>query len=162
MTLPAPFRGYPAIFPSHSRRARRYALRDDCFAGPAGAPALRRLRVIYVLPGEDLAVYSGPPPAGTELELRPVYAFSAEELPAVPTGRVFVQSSKAGDLAQRVARLGYRIESVPQYAPHAAWLVAADGAVATALRNVEALIALDGIDSVEPQMLSPAAPRGAL
>lgn len=112
------------------------------------------------LPGEDLAVFAGPPPADVDAEVRPVYAFSETELPAVPTGRVFVQHEAEVDLAERVKGPGYEVESVPPWAPQAAWLVATDGSIATALQNLEALMTLDGIVSVEPQMLRPAARRG--
>jgi hypothetical protein len=66
---------------------------------------------------------------------------------------------KGFDLEQRVAAVEYRIESVPAYAPHAAWLIARDGEISTALAGLESLIALDGLASVEPQMLRPVSRR---
>ena len=63
-------------------------------------------------------------------------------------------------LAEAVTPLGYEVESVPPYAPDAAWLVASDRSIASALSNLKALMATPGLESVEPQMLRPAKSRG--
>ena len=156
--MPAYFPGYPTSFPSHSRASSRvYHLRSDCFASASDAAELRTLQVLETLPEEELTVFSGSPPA--DLDCRPVYAFSEEEPPAVPTGRVFVQCAPGASVAEVVDPLGYEVESVPAYAPQAAWLVARDHSVASALSNLPALMAAPGLDAVEPQMLRPAVLR---
>lgn len=153
----------PNSFPSHSRGgAPRYRSRSGCFAARTGAPGLEGARVLWSLRSEGLSVYAGAPPVSVAAEAacRPVYALSDDEPPAIPTGRVFVQATEGIDLAGVVAPLGFAVESVPPYAPHAAWLTASDGSIATSLANLSALMAADGIASVEPQMLRPAADRG--
>jgi hypothetical protein len=124
--------------------------------------------VLAALPAEGISVFGGSPRVlGNDVQplCRPVYSFSDAEPPAVPTGRVFVQlgkdeSRESVSLAELVGRAGYEVESVPPYAPNAAWVVASDGKIASALANLERLIATPGIESVEPQMLRPAAYRG--
>ena len=163
MTAPTPFHDYPATFASHSRAsAPRYRICADCFAGRTGVAGFEGLTVLQLLADEGLSVFAGTPPAGDELaglEPRPVYALSADDPPAVPTGRVFVQGKTEGSVAGAVTALGYVVESVPPYAPHAAWIIADNGSIATALSNLEALFELDAIVSAEPQMLRPTARR---
>jgi hypothetical protein len=43
---------------------------------------------------------------------------------------------------------------VPAYAPHAAWLEAADGSLAQALGGIARLEALSDVENVEPQWLT--------
>ncbi len=162
--MPVSFRDYPDSFPSHSRpSAPIYRMRDDCFAGLSGAAGLEGMSVLATLPAEGISVFAGPHSALTgaaEAECRPVYAFSGKVPPAIPTGRVFVQGTKDVNLAETVTPLRYEVESVPPYAPHAAWIVASDGSIASALSNLKALMAATGLESVEPQMLRPATLRG--
>jgi len=163
MSLPPPFAAYPESFLGHSEhRERRYQIRAECFACPGDVPGLAPERVLYALPAENLVVCSGTPPVVDDSERfvpRPVYALSETEPPAVPTGRVFVQAGEGFDLAERVATVGYAVESVPAYAPRSAWLVARDGEISSALAGLENLMALDGIESVEPQILRPSVRR---
>ena len=162
--MPVSFRDYPGSFPSHSRpSAQIYRMRGDCFAGLSGAAGLGGILVLATLPAEGISVFAGPHSALTvaaEAECRPVYAFSGKEPPAIPTGRVFVQGAKDVNLAETVTPLRYEVESVPPYAPHAAWIVASDRSIASALSNLKALMAVSGLESVEPQMLRPATLRG--
>jgi hypothetical protein len=164
LNVPMPFRDYPDSFPSHSRpSAQIYRMRNDCFAGHSGTAALEGISVLANLPAEGISVFAGPHSALTgaiEAECRPVYAFSRKTPPAIPTGRVFVQGAKGVNLAETVKQLRYEVESVPPYAPHAAWVVASDHSIASALSNLKALMAAAGLESVEPQMLRPAALRG--
>jgi hypothetical protein len=80
----------------------------------------------------------------------------------VPTGRVFVRFAEGTAPAQRAGDLrnaGYEIVGVPAYAPQAAWVQAINGSHAAALRGIESLRALVGVENAEPEMLSPAARR---
>jgi hypothetical protein len=138
-------------------------MRKDCFAGHSGAAALEGTSVLATLPAEGLSVFAGRHSALTgaiEAECRPVYAFSSKVPPAIPTGRVFVQGAKDVKLAEIVTPLRYEVESVPPYAPHAAWVVASDHSIASALSNLKALMSATRLESVEPQMLRPATLRG--
>lgn len=159
MCMPASFSDYPGSFPSHSRAsARVYRIRADCFAGLSGSAALEGIAVLANLPEEGISVFAQPHSAlaaASEVECRPVYAFSQDEPPAIPTGRVFVRAEPDVNLAAVVAPLGYAVESVPPYAPDAAWLVASDGSIASALSNLTALMGASGLASIEPQMLRP-------
>lgn len=157
------FRDYPLTFPASSRpSARRYRMRTDCFACPDDASHVAALPVLWSLPDEAIAVVAASP-AAIDRPLpegcRPAYAFSDAESPAIPTGRIFIQRAPTLDLADSLQPLGYDVESVPGYAPHAAWIVASDGSIASALSGLEKLFAAAGIDSVEPQMLRAAAFR---
>lgn len=164
MIIPDFFSDYPGSFPSHSRAsAREYHIRVDCFAGLSSASALQGMSILATLPAEGISVFAEPYTAmvaAPEAECRPVYALSTEEPPAIPTGRVFVEGARDVNLATLIMPLGYEVESVPAYAPHAAWLVASDGRISSALSNLQALMAATGLESVEPQMLRPASYRG--
>lgn len=162
--MSAVFDDYPESFPAHSRpSAGRYRLRRDCFACSDDASGARGLPVMAALPAEGLLLLAGRPDALRDefaSACRPVYALGDDPTAAIPTGRVFVQAAAGTDLAAVLAPLGFEIESVPPYAPHAAWIVAGDGSIATALMELDALIAAEGIESAEPQMLRPMGFRG--
>lgn len=157
------FHEYPFSFPAHSDpAARQFRMRRDCFACPDDKEELARLPVLAHLPGEGVKVVAGrldEMDRSHWADCRPVYAFSDHELPAIPTGRVFVQRAPEIDLAAILKPLNYQVESVPEYAPTAAWIVASDGSIASALSGLGRLLAADGIEAVEPQMLRPASPR---
>jgi hypothetical protein len=137
-------------------------MRRDCFAGPSDAAGLDGVSVLATLPEERVAVFDRPHSALTSIaqaEYLPVYAFSENLPPAIPTGRIFVLGAIDVNLSEIVERLGYEIESIPPYAPHSAWIVASDRSIATALSNLQDLMATTGLESVEPQMLRPSKSR---
>lgn len=81
---------------------------------------------------------------------------------AVPTGRVFVRFDERDSATRHEKELGaagYRIEQVPSYAPHAAWLRPASGSVADALRRLGGVEKLASVEHVEPQLLTTPAVR---
>lgn len=85
---------------------------------------------------------------------RPVYEIDRSGVLAYPSGSVWVRFRAGDSPSQHVAQLeaaGYRIDSIPGYAPHAAFVRADD--IATALANLEALRTIDGVEAVEPQLL---------
>jgi hypothetical protein len=92
----------------------------------------------------------------------PVYRRRPSGDVVVPTGRVLVRL-RSGDTvgAHRAAleKAGYTIESVPSYAPNAAWVRAASGRTADALGQLDALHRLPGVEHIEPQMIEAAARR---
>lgn len=92
--------------------------------------------------------------------LLPVYRLGPSGALSVPTGAVFVRFEEGAAPADRTEALqeaGYRIASVPAYAPHTAWLEERTGDLAEALAGIRRLGAIPGLVRVEPQMLSPAA-----
>lgn len=77
-----------------------------------------------------------------------------------PTGKVWVRFAKGIDARDRTADLagaGYTIETSPGYAPHGAFVVAADAA--SALKEMEKLRSLEGVEHVEPQLVQEASRR---
>jgi hypothetical protein len=133
-------------------------MRRECFAGPSDAAGLDGISVLATLPEEGVSVFVRPHSALTSVadaECRPVYAFSENQPPAIPTGRIFVQGAIGVNLGETVTPLGYEVESVPPYASNSAWIVASDRSIATALSNLQDLMAATGLESVEPQMLRP-------
>jgi hypothetical protein len=86
----------------------------------------------------------------------PVYRSADGVSHASATGRVFVRFDDGTDAAthtEELSRLGYRVEGIPSYAPHAAWILATDGSPGTALAGLPALQRLPGVRHVEPELL---------
>jgi hypothetical protein len=72
-----------------------------------------------------------------------------------PTGRVFVRFAEGTDAAAQaktLARAGFELESVPSYAPHAAWVRPTTG-------TFEDLLLLPGVEHAERQVIAEAARR---
>ncbi|HEV3468494.1 MAG TPA: hypothetical protein VG148_04180 [Pyrinomonadaceae bacterium] len=95
-------------------------------------------------------------------QARPVYALRPGGAQAVPTGRVFIRFGEGvavGERRREIEQAGYEIAQALDYAPHAAWLRARSGRIADALKGVEALGKIAGVENVEPQMLMPRAYR---
>lgn len=113
-------------------------------------------RIVYVLRPDLYAVHSTDGPAafdGSPEGRMPVYAFGTRL--AYPTGSIWVRFREGIDAASRAAELrraGYRIESSPHYAPNGAFVTADDPA--TALSRLDALRAVEGMEHVEPQLLT--------
>ncbi len=86
-----------------------------------------------------------------------VYTDSGSNAILVPTGRVFVRFAEGVEARANgpaLARAGYHIAALLDYAENAAWVEAADGDVAAALRGLDRLAVVAGVVSVEPQLLS--------
>jgi hypothetical protein len=91
-----------------------------------------------------------------------VYRRGGTGAAAVPTGRVFVRFAEGTDAraqADALARAGFTLESVPGYAPHAAWVRPASGRLADALTGFERLRELPGVQNAEPQFETEAVRR---
>ncbi len=94
----------------------------------------------------------------------PVYRPEGKGPPAAATGRVLIRLEEGQALERRrsdIEAAGYRIDRLLAYAPHAGWLTAADGNLATALSALAALRRIPDVVSVEPQLLMPSARRSA-
>jgi hypothetical protein len=105
----------------------------------------------------DVRVFSGPAEGGG-----PVYALGGGTL-AVPTGRMFVRFAEGADpraASEALAAAGFRVASVPGYAPGAAWVEPVDGGIGGALGRIAALRAIPGVEHAEPEMLTERGARG--
>ena len=92
----------------------------------------------------------------------PVYESTEGGTVGVPTGRIFVRfepAARAADRRELLEQLGLRIVQVPRYAPQSVWVEDVMGRIDRALGRVKDLEALDGVENVEPQLLSPKAAR---
>ncbi len=112
----------------------------------------------FTLEDGTIAVFQGDPPSNPtspSTPISPVYAAIPSDLAAIPTGKVFVQfsSGSAPDYQSQLTQAGYRIESVPEYAPQAAWLIPASGQIADGLKGLAALDQIPTVTSVEVQVL---------
>lgn len=80
----------------------------------------------------------------------------------VPTGRVLVRFKSGASAEARdhdIEEAGYRIEETLAHVPNAAWVRAADGSIATALRGLGRLESLSQVERVEPQLIRAAVRR---
>jgi len=122
---------------------------------------------VLVFPGEGISVERADSFMAERHEegtIGPVYRREPGGGLAVPTGRALVRFAEGESAAERgdeLAATGYKLEGVPRYAPHAAWVRASDGGIAETLRNLDRLGRLPGVENVEPQMISSAEPRAA-
>lgn len=139
-----------------------------------------RLAVVYEL-AEDVVATHGVPPVEPTLatyadervalspaevlarspidsaQVGPVYRRRPGGALAVPTGRVLVRFVEGESVERRrpeLAALGFEVDRRLSYAPHAAWLRSNTGRVGDALRQLINLERLEGIENVEPQMLT--------
>lgn len=162
-----PFAGYPDKL-RHSTQNPKvvYVRANDLYAvrGPAGTRDLP-VATVNAEGGEAIHVYRGATGTKAARSLAaapplPVYSQGAGAY-AIPTGRVlvrFADSIKAESRAADLKKLGYRIAQTLVYAPNAAWLESESG-ITDALRNIERVERLAGVENVEPQFLSPRAAK---
>jgi hypothetical protein len=139
-----------------------YEVDEDLIAIHGGEPSPG---AILVLEGGEVVVEprAGRRPARPQRgRLGPVYRRAPGGGVAVPTGRAFVRfapGERAEDHRAELEASGYRLEDVPAYAPHAAWIRHRSGDVATALRGIPRVERIPAVAHVEPQFLAEAAGR---
>jgi len=141
-------------------RAVRLAKCANLFA-LRGANSKHRFENVAVRMADDeVSILRGTPAPelASDVEILPVYAAAGDSTPAVATGRIFLRLDE--DTAIEGSRhaievLGFRIDDIPAYAPHCAWLVAGSGHIDEALTKLDRLRALPRAANVEPQMLRP-------
>lgn len=119
---------------------------------------------VLAFPGQGISVERSSSLAEGHGEgtIGPVYRREPGGGVAVPTGRALVRFAEGEAAAERgdeLAAAGYKLEGVPRYAPHAAWVRASGGGIAETLQNLDRLERLPGVENVEPQMISRAEPR---
>jgi hypothetical protein len=92
----------------------------------------------------------------------PVYRSTPAAEPVAPTGRALVRFPER-DRAERhrdaLAAAGFVLEATLPYAPHAAWVRAASGGIASLLAGLDRLSAVAEVEAVEPQLVGRAARR---
>ena len=119
---------------------------------------LPEANVILLFEPEAIAVLAGIPagPLAPGQAISPVYAQAGSDELAVPTGALFLRvrtGDRANDHGAALEQAGFRIASLPDHAPEAAWLRATSGSLAEALGGLSRLRELPGVESVEPQLL---------
>jgi len=129
----------------------RYELADELVANPSEAD-----------PTASIRAAADPSQTREGAHQGPVYRRVPGGDVVVPTGRVlvrFTEGEAAADHQDDLRTVGYVVEQVLPYATHTAWVRAATGGVAAALRDLDRLSDLPGVVAVEPQMLGSSAKR---
>jgi len=135
-------------------RRSAFTLRDDLYADHDWNGAAATTPVL-AFPDTRIAVFAGSPDGRM-----PVYASEPGGGLAVPTGTVWVRFAAGVDAQSRaedLRRAGFTLERSPKYAPNAAFVSAAEPGYA--LTHLDDLRSLEGVELVEPQMLSQASSR---
>jgi hypothetical protein len=161
------FSKYPQqIRANMATSAPLYVLKSGHYAVHQRPPDMPAPDAALLLDDGAIAVFQGEPDEAAEAAqaggLSPVYGLQPSDLPAVPTGRVFVRFAegvKAETRRQEIDRAGYELVESPVYAPQAAWLRARSGDLADALAGIPRLEQLPDVENVEPQMLMERARR---
>lgn len=164
-------KGYFSKYPSRIRAnmtssAPLYVLKSDYYAVYQQPPDSAAPDAILLLDDGAIAVFEGEPDeaavASRAGSLVPVYGLQPSDMPAIPTGQVFIRFAegvKAEDHRQEINQAGYEIVESLSYAPHAAWLRARSDDIADALAEIPKLEQLPDVENVEPQMLKESARR---
>lgn len=145
---------------SRQRPELRYQLADDVVAVSGAEPGHGAVHALEG--GITLQPVAALDAVGEGVTIGPVYRRGEGGGVAVPTGQVLVrfpEDDSADAHREELAAAGYEIAQVLGYAPQAAWVRATSGSVADALRDLDHLDAVPGIENVEVQMLSEASPR---
>lgn len=136
----------------HYERSLHYALH---YSQPNSAPPESLMTMaegtIAIFPQEI-----SPPRHSPDARMTAVYVLKPGNVPAVPTGLVFVRFRKgtiAPDHRIPLQEVGYTIESSPPYAPHTAWVRSTSGNIGEALAGISRLEAIPEVENVEPQMM---------
>jgi hypothetical protein len=145
---------------------RVYLLSDDYYAEHGCPRGTSVPEAVLTLSGGEIMVFRRAPDQSPTRgrcggEVGPVYA-SPDGPIAVPTGRLFVrfrEGTSAAGRASDIERVGFEIEHVPGYAPHAAWVRARESGIAASLGGMASLEAIADVENVEPQMLMESARR---
>jgi hypothetical protein len=142
------------------KQSVRLLKRNDLFAVKGNISQLQTGEVELRLAGDDVSIVRGTPPstASPDLELLPVYAAAKNSTPAVVTKRIFLrleEHTPVDEVRDSIEALDFRIDDIPAYAPHCAWLEPKSGRVDDALSKLEMLRALPRVVNAEPQVLRP-------
>ena len=137
--------------------AVRYVLDEEHCAIHGAGGEDPELDIVFRLQEDGVIVCRGPASRIACAAVRPVYrTVDGGEL-TVPTGRVFVRMREGESIAQRrteIEAAGFKLEDVPKYAPHAGWIRPKSESIGEAVRGLDRVRVISGVEAVEPQMLS--------
>jgi hypothetical protein len=139
-----------------------YFIQKNRFAIHGPLPSTLNLPILYKLDKEQITVLTGSPEIidtfDESLIWTPVYGHDDDDLPAVPTGWVFIELEE-GKLIEKKRELllekRFSIQEILKYAPHCAWLVSDRGDIAEALNHMPDLMQIPDVVNVKPQLLRP-------
>ena len=143
-------------------QSEAYFIQKNRFAIHGPLPATLGLPVLYKLEKEQITVVSGDPDKikfpEESFAWTPVYGHDDEDLPAVPTGLIFIELKEGQPIGKQRELLlskGYIIQEILKYAPHCAWLVSNKGDIAEALNHMPNLKQVPDVINIKPQLLRP-------
>ncbi len=162
------FSSYPGKIKASTRDGDLWYVRlPDLFAVHGPVPSRCSSEIVNVIEEGKLVVCRGDPVNLTDAcnssAITPVYALERGDVPAVPSGLVLVRFGdhvKADMQRNTLLQIGFIIDRILPYAPHAAWVRSVEDNIHSALQGIPELEALPEVVNVEPQMLMPAAQRG--
>jgi hypothetical protein len=145
---------FPAeIIHSTDRPDVRYRINGDYFALPETAQSTST--AIHEFGG--YRIYRSAEVASAPDDALPVYQMTPGGSMLVPTGAVFIRFAESDDAKSRthdITAAGYRIAEVPTYASNAAWLRSESGSPRDALKLLEKLASLSGVENVAAQFVT--------
>ena len=146
---------------SFGRPGHSYVLADDLVA-IHGVVDTRP--AVMAFPADGASVHRVEDVGGSSTKgvAGPVYRRAPGGSISVPTGRVLVrfrESELAEGHRENLERVGFTIEAVLPYAPHAVWVRAQGGGIEDALARLRGLQELPGVEAVEAQMLTESVKR---
>ena len=146
-------------------QATRYVVASGYYAVRGSLPAGQH-DVVSQLEDPDITICRGVPDDeiadAPSTPLVAVYHVGQAGPLAVPTGDVFVRfgdKESLQDKREAIEKAGFSINQVLSYAPQAGWVRPTSGEVHDALTGFRRLEQIAGVQSVEPQMLTPLARR---
>jgi hypothetical protein len=149
---------------STSRPELRYEREPDLVAihggEPGTIPQAQRLDAQTLVAPATVAAAA----ARTGARLGPVYRRLEGGTLVVPTGAALVRFAEGDPVESHRGELrkaGYELAETLTYAPHAGWVRAVEDDVVAALRGLDQLRDLPGVEHVEPQVLSERRPRSS-
>jgi hypothetical protein len=150
------FDGFPQRIAAGAANAVVYEQKPGYFARH-GEPLIEEEAEVVFEP-EQITIVRGPSatPLAPGQALSPVYAPLGGNSLAVPTGQVFLRFRAGETVAahrEALQQAGFTITRELDVAPQAAWIGASSGSIAEALSGLPRLRAIDGVESVEPQLL---------
>lgn len=156
------FDGFPERIAAGAANAVVYQQKPGYFARHGKPLGEEEAEVVFK--PEEIAIVQGSPasPLAPGQVLSPVYAPLGGGSLAVPTGQVFLRFRAGESVAAHrdaLQQAGFSIARELDYAPQAAWIRARSGSIAEALSGLSRLKAIDGVESVEPQLLMQRARR---
>ena len=156
-------RNFPmSIYEDNLLQKETYFIQKNRFAIHGPLPPTLNLPTLYKLDKEQITVLTGNPETidifEASLIWTPVYGHDDDDLPAVPTGLIFIQLEEGQQVEKKrglLLKKGYCIQEILKYAPHCAWLVSDHGDIAEALNNMPNLMRIPGVINIKPQLLRP-------